>query len=90
MADLVAVLTETDATLGFDATGGGVLAGQILTAMEAAQGAKMGEFSRYGSTTYKQVYIYGGLDRSPTTLNRSFGMAWGCLLYTSPSPRDRG
>jgi NADPH2:quinone reductase len=37
----------------------------------------MGEFSRYGSTTYKQVYIYGGLDRSPTTLNRSFGMAWG-------------
>ena len=44
--------------------------------MEAAQGAKMGEFSRYGSTTYKQVYIYGGLDRSPTTLNRSFGM-WG-------------
>jgi len=77
MANLVAVLTETDATLGFDATGGGVLAGQILTAMEAAQGAKMGEFSRYGSTTYKQVYIYGGLDRSPTTLNRSFGMAWG-------------
>ena len=77
MADLVAVLTETDATLGFDATGGGVLAGQILTAMEAAQGAKMGEFSRYGSTTHKQVYIYGGLDRSPTTLNRSFGMAWG-------------
>ena len=77
MADLVAVLTETDATLGFDATGGGVLAGQILTAMEAAQGAKMGEFSRYGSTRYKQVYIYGGLDRSPTTLNRSFGMAWG-------------
>ena len=77
MADLVAMLTETDATLGFDATGGGVLAGQILTAMEAAQGAKMGEFSRYGSTTHKQVYIYGGLDRSPTTLNRSFGMAWG-------------
>jgi NADPH:quinone reductase-like Zn-dependent oxidoreductase len=77
MADLVSVLTETNATLGFDATGGGTLAGQILTAMEAAQSAKMGEFSRYGSTTYKQVYIYGGLDRSPTTLNRSFGMAWG-------------
>jgi len=77
MADLVSVLTETNSTLGFDATGGGTLAGQILTAMEAAQSAKMGEFSRYGSTTYKQVYIYGGLDRSPTTLNRSFGMAWG-------------
>jgi len=77
MDDLVQALVKTGATLGFDATGGGVLAGQILTAMEAAQGAKMGEFSRYGSTTYKQVYIYGGLDRSPTTLNRSFGMAWG-------------
>jgi NADPH2:quinone reductase len=77
MGDLVSALTATDATLGFDATGGGTLAGQILTAMEVAQNAKMGEFSRYGSTTYKQVYIYGGLDRSPTTLNRAFGMAWG-------------
>ena len=41
------------------------------------------EFSRYGSTTHKQVYIYGGLDRGPTELSRSFGMAWGvggCLL----------
>merc|ERR1712072_1096610 len=26
---------------------------------------------------HKQVYIYGGLDRSPTMLNRKFGMAWG-------------
>ena len=77
MGDLVSALTATDATLGFDATGGGTLAGQILTAMEVAQNAKMGEFSRYGSTNYKQVYIYGGLDRSPTTLNRAFGMAWG-------------
>ena len=24
----------------------------------------------------KQVYIYGGLDFSPTTLNRAFGMTW--------------
>jgi hypothetical protein len=23
------------------------------------------------------VYIYGGLDRGPTELTRSFGMAWG-------------
>jgi NADPH2:quinone reductase len=45
--------------------------------MEAAQAAKMGEFSRYGSTQHKQLYIYGGLDRSPTSFNRSFGMAWG-------------
>jgi NADPH2:quinone reductase len=45
--------------------------------MEAAQSRKAGAFSRYGSTVYKQVYIYGGLDRSPTTLNRAYGMAWG-------------
>ena len=28
------------------------------------------------SDTHKQVYIYGGLDRSPTILNRSYGMSW--------------
>jgi NADPH2:quinone reductase len=77
MESLILALTETNATIGFDATGGGKLAGQVLTAMEAAQAAKMGEFSRYGSTQHKQLYIYGGLDRSPTTFNRSFGMAWG-------------
>ena len=78
MEDLITALQETDATIGFDATGGGTLAGQILTAMEVAQSRKEGgEFSRYGSNTYKQVYIYGGLDRSPTVLNRAFGMSWG-------------
>ncbi len=77
MESLIEALTQTNATIGFDATGGGKLAGQVLTAMEAAQAAKMGEFSRYGSTQHKQLYIYGGLDRSPTTFNRSFGMAWG-------------
>lgn len=77
MADLVAALTETGATLGFDATGGGKLGGQILTAMEAALSANAPEYSRYGSATLKQVYIYGGLDRSQTVLTRNFGMAWG-------------
>jgi NADPH:quinone reductase-like Zn-dependent oxidoreductase len=77
MADLIAALTDTGATIAFDAIGGGKLAGQILTAMEAAAVAKMKEFSRYGSTTYKQVYIYGGLDTGPTELNRAFGMSWG-------------
>jgi NADPH:quinone reductase len=52
------------------------LAGQILTCMEAALTAKSTEYSRYGSATHKQVYIYGGLDRGPTVLNRNFGMAW--------------
>jgi NADPH2:quinone reductase len=77
MDDLTEALVATGATLGFDATGGGRLAGQILTCMERAAMKTAKEFSRYGSTTHKQVYIYGGLDRSPTQFNRAFGMAWG-------------
>jgi NADPH:quinone reductase-like Zn-dependent oxidoreductase len=77
MRDLIAALAETSATMAFDAIGGGSLASQILTAMEAASSATAAEYSRYGSTTYKQVYIYGGLDRGPTVLTRSFGFAWG-------------
>jgi NADPH2:quinone reductase len=75
--DLTAALIATGATLAFDAIGGGKLAGQILGCMEAAATATAAEYSRYGSTTHKQLYIYGGLDRSPTELNRNFGMAWG-------------
>ena len=77
MDDLTDALVATGATLAFDATGGGKLAGQILTCMEIAANKTAKEYSRYGSTTHKQVYIYGGLDRSPTELNRNFGMAWG-------------
>jgi len=75
--DLVDALVETGATLAFDATGGGRLASDILSAMEIAANKTAKEYSRYGSDIYKQVYIYGGLDRSPTTLNRAFGMSWG-------------
>ena len=77
MQDLVRALVETGATIGFDATGGGKLSGQILTAMEVAANQTATEYNRYGSNTFKQVYIYGGLDRSPTTLNRAFGFSWG-------------
>jgi NADPH:quinone reductase-like Zn-dependent oxidoreductase len=77
MEQLVAALKATDATLAFDAIGGGKLVSQILSAMEQAQSAKQGAYSRYGSTTHKQVYIYGGLDTAPTELARSYGMAWG-------------
>ena len=77
MNELTAALTATGATLAFDATGGGMLASQILTCMEASASASADAYSRYGSTVHKQVYIYGGLDRSPTVLTRNFGMAWG-------------
>src|SRR4029453_15551365 len=62
MDDLTEALVATGATVGFDATGGGSLAGQILTAMEIAANRTAKEYSRYGSTVHKQVYIYGGLD----------------------------
>lgn len=75
--NLIEALATTNATLAFDATGGGELAGDILGAMEAAANQNATEFSRYGSSVHKQVYIYGGLNQSPTTLKRNFGMAWG-------------
>ncbi len=77
MAELIDALAATGATLAFDAIGGGKLAGQILTGMEAAANRTAKEYSRYGSSVHKQVYIYGGLDMAPTELTRSFGMAWG-------------
>src|SRR5438552_3416681 len=75
--DLTEALVATGATLAFDAIGGGRLAGQILSCMEVAANRTAKEYSRYGSTTHKQVYIYGGLDGGPTELVRNFGMAWG-------------
>ena len=77
MDELTDALAATGATVAFDAIGGGTLAGQILTAMEAAANRSAKEYSRYGSTVHKQVYIYGGLDRGPTQFSRTFGMAWG-------------
>lgn len=84
LQDLIEALVATGATIAFDATGGGKLAGQILGCMEEAASATMQAYSRYGSTTFKQVYIYGGLDTGPTEFNRNFGFAWsmgGWLLF---------
>jgi NADPH2:quinone reductase len=77
MQDLTAAVAETGATLAFDAVGGGPLAGQILYCMEVASNRDAAEYSRYGSATHKQVYIYGALDLGPTLLRRNFGFAWG-------------
>ncbi len=77
MKDLIAALAETGATLAFDAIGGGPLAGQILVAMEAAANLNTKEYSRYGSASHKQVYIYGRLDLRPSEIPPGVGMAWG-------------
>lgn len=75
-ADLLEALKATSATLAFDATGGGTLASDILNGMEEAASAGA-DYSRYGSSVHKQVYLYGALDTGPTVLTRNFGMAWG-------------
>lgn len=85
MPQLIKAVDETGATLAFDALGGGKIGGQIITAIEAAASAKAGAYSRYGSTQFKQLYIYGGLDTGPTVLNRGgFGFSWsiGGFLLT--------
>src|SRR5262252_5710351 len=75
--ELTHALVETGATIAFDAIGGGKLASQILTCMEMALSKTAKEYSRYGSTTHKQVYIYGSLNTAPVELVRNYGMAWG-------------
>lgn len=84
-AQLVQTIADTGATIAFDAIGGGRLGSDILQAMEQAAGASMKSYSRYGSDTFKQLYIYGALDPSPSTLNRAaFGFQWaagGWLLF---------
>lgn len=85
-ADALAdALRDTGATLAFDAIGGGRLGSTILTAMERVANESMSEYSRYGSTTLKQLYIYGGLDQSPTSLQRNFGFAWSISGWLLPN-----
>jgi NADPH:quinone reductase len=76
LGDLTDALVETGATIGFDAIGGGKLAGQILGCMEAAAAKRATSYSRYGTDVFKQVYVYGALDVGPSVLNRNFGLTW--------------
>ncbi len=81
---LTRAIDETGATLAFDAIGGGTMANTILHAMETVEARKLAAYNRYGSSTHKQVYIYGMLDTGPTTLDRGYGFAWsvGGFLLT--------
>ena len=82
---LTDAVAETGATLAFDAIGGGKLANTILHAMEAAANRTAADYSRYGSSTFKQVYIYGSLDVGPTIIDRGFGLSWGvCGFLLTP------
>ena len=86
LADLTEAIVETGATIAFDPIGGGELTSDILNCMEVAAARDMKEHTIYGSDTFKQVYIYGALNRGPITLNRNFGFAWavnGFLLFNA-------
>lgn len=77
MTELTEALAVTGATIAFDAIGGGKLATRILTCMEAALARKVGAYNRYGTSTHKQVYLYGMLDTTPTEIVRNFGFSFG-------------
>ncbi|WP_313433591.1 zinc-binding dehydrogenase [Novosphingobium sp.] len=83
--NLASAVEQTGATIAFDAIGGGTLGSDILRAIERASVKASAEYSRYGSTVLKELYIYGALDMSPTTLDRmAFGFQWsvsGWLLF---------
>ncbi len=75
-ARLVEAVAQTGATLCFDPIGGGRQASTALAAMEAAAARNISEYNRYGTDVFKQVYVYGLLDRTPTVLDRWVGFAW--------------
>ena len=81
---LTDAIARTGATLAFDAVGGGALANTMLQAMERVAIRAETSYSAYGSQQLKQVYIYGGLDRSPTTVTRAYGMAWSVGGFLLP------
>lgn len=57
--ELTAALIETNATIAFDAVGGGKLASQILSGMETAANSRGGAYSRYGSNVFKRgLYLW--------------------------------
>lgn len=76
LQELRNAIEATGATLVFDAIGGGDLLTQIMAVMEKSL-AQSEPYSRYGSSMRKQAYIYGVLDRSPTTIRLNFGFAFG-------------
>jgi len=73
---LTAAIAERSATLCFDPIGGGRNASTVLAAMEAAAARSAPAYNRYGTDVFKQIYVYGLLDRTPTILDQWVGFAW--------------
>jgi NADPH:quinone reductase-like Zn-dependent oxidoreductase len=80
--DLTDALVKSGATIAFDAIAGGEITDKILACMEAAQGQLNPQAKgSYGTSIHKQIYIYGGLDFSPSILKRNYGMRWSISGY---------
>jgi len=73
---LAAAIAATGAFVGFDPIGGGTTSDVCLRAMERVAASRLTQFSRYGSTQTKTMYIYGRLDTGPTVLTPSYGFGW--------------
>jgi NADPH:quinone reductase-like Zn-dependent oxidoreductase len=72
--ELTACLRAAGPTLGFDAIGGGVLAGTLIAAMDAAKAHDALDAGK-GERPSK-VYIYGSLDPSPSMITRGYSPGW--------------
>ena len=82
--ELLAALTTTGATVAFDAIGGNTPS-ELLVIMEKAAVSRMPNYSPYGSTEDKQIYVYGRLDKSPITLgDTAYGMTWNVGGWAMP------
>lgn len=84
MKHLRAAIEDTGAFYGFDPVGGGQTVDTAFRAMEQVAVKQMTEFSRYGSTQPKRMFIYGRLDTGSTVLTPSYGFGWtlsGWLLF---------
>ena len=81
--DLIAAIKETQAYVCFDAIAGGSLGNDVLACMEKAASTEAEQIGPYGSDTNKQLYIYGGLDASPTVISRGLGFKWAINAWLS-------
>jgi NADPH2:quinone reductase len=83
--DLLAALKSTRAMVGFDAIGGGTMAGELLSTMEAAALERLDGYAPYGSSEPKRVYIYGHLDSSAVSIPKgNYGLMWAVEGWAMP------
>merc|ERR1712136_368700 len=85
--DLLAAVKATGATVAFDATGGGTLAMDILTAFDTSLRQLYPDqvHPAYGPAMARTVYKYGGLDRRNSEFVPSVGVGnWSWAGWLMP------